>query len=125
MPTSAWWVITFTVSSAINAINVKFVILQNRSLLIAQEEQHIHTLIGSLVAMFCVEIILENDNDARYVSIRSMRILVDTIVEHIRNQGSFTIACYNDLVIDDKNDIIRIITTYAISFVTTFMGVKA
>jgi len=35
-PTSAWWVITFAVSSAINAINVTFVILQNRSLLIVQ-----------------------------------------------------------------------------------------
>jgi hypothetical protein len=34
-PTSAWWVITFAVSSTINAINVTFVILQNRSLLIA------------------------------------------------------------------------------------------
>lgn len=37
-PTSAWWVIMFAVSSAINAINVTFVILQNRSLLIAQQE---------------------------------------------------------------------------------------
>jgi len=37
-PTSAWWVITFTVSpaiNAINAINVTFVILQNWSLVIA------------------------------------------------------------------------------------------
>jgi hypothetical protein len=67
MPTSVWWVITFAVSPAINAINVTFVILQNRSLLIAQQEQHIHTLIGSLVAMFCVEIVQENDNDAQYV----------------------------------------------------------
>ncbi len=56
-PTSAWWVITFAVSPAINTINVTFVILQNRSLLIAQQEQHIHRLIGSLVAMFCVEIV--------------------------------------------------------------------
>ncbi|CAN5958381.1 unnamed protein product [Sphagnum jensenii] len=35
MPTSAWWVITFTVSPTINAINVTFVILQNRSILFA------------------------------------------------------------------------------------------
>jgi hypothetical protein len=37
-PTSTWWVITFAVLPAINAINVTFVILQNRSLLIAQQE---------------------------------------------------------------------------------------
>jgi hypothetical protein len=56
-PTSAWWVVTFAVSPAINAINVTFIILQNRSLLITQQEQHIHTLISSLVAMFYVEIV--------------------------------------------------------------------
>jgi hypothetical protein len=37
-PTSAWWVITFAVSPAINAINVTFIILQNRLLLIMQQE---------------------------------------------------------------------------------------
>ncbi len=109
-PTSAWWVITFAVSPAINAINVTFVILQNRSLLITQQEQHIHTLISSLVAMFCVEIVQENDDDAQYVSVGSMRILVDANVEHIRDQGSFMIACYND--------IIRTVAMYAISLVT-------
>ncbi|CAK9879169.1 unnamed protein product [Sphagnum jensenii] len=54
-----------------------------------------------------------------------MRILVDAIVEHIRDQGSFTIACYNDLDADDKNDIIRTVATYAILLVTGLMGVKA
>jgi hypothetical protein len=38
MPTNAWWVIMFAVSPAINAINVMFVILQNRSFLIVQQE---------------------------------------------------------------------------------------
>jgi hypothetical protein len=90
-------------------------------LLIAQQEQHIH----SLVTMLCVEIVQENDDNAQYVSVRSMRILVDGIVEHIRDQGSFTIAYYNDLDADDKNDIIRTVTTYAISLVTGLMGIKA
>jgi hypothetical protein len=35
-PTNAWWFITFMVSPTINTINVTFVILQNRSLLITQ-----------------------------------------------------------------------------------------
>jgi len=84
-PTSTWWVITFAMSPAMNTINVTFVILQNRSLLITQQEQHIHTLIGSSVAMFCVEIVEKNDDDAQYVSVGSMCILVDAIVEHIRD----------------------------------------
>ncbi len=75
--------------------------------------------------MFCVEIVQENDNDAQYVSVKLMHILVDAIIEHIHDQGSFMIACYNDLNADDKNDIIRIVATYAISLVTGLMGVKA
>ncbi len=59
------------------------------------------------------------------MSVRSMRILVDAIVKHICNQGSFAIACYNDLDTDDKNDIIRTVVMYAISLVTGLMGVKA
>jgi hypothetical protein len=35
------------------------------------------------------------------------------------------IACYNDLDVDDKNDIIHTVVTYAISLVTGLMGVKA
>jgi hypothetical protein len=35
--------------------------------------------------MFCIEIVQENNDDAQYVSIGSMRILVDAIVEHIRD----------------------------------------
>jgi hypothetical protein len=54
-----------------------------------------------------------------------MRILVDAIVEHIHNQGSFVIACYNDLDADDKNDIICTVAMYAISLVIGLMGVKA
>jgi hypothetical protein len=54
-----------------------------------------------------------------------MHILVDAIVEHIRDQGSFATACYNDLDVDDKNDIIRTVVTCAISLVTALMGIKA
>jgi len=37
--------------------------------------------------MFCVEIVLENEDDVEYVLVGSMRILVDAIVEHIRDWG--------------------------------------
>jgi len=54
-----------------------------------------------------------------------MRILVDATIKHIRDQGSFVITWYNDLDIDNKNDIIRTVATYAISLVIGLMGVKA
>jgi hypothetical protein len=75
--------------------------------------------------MFCVEIVQENDDNAQYMSVGLMRILVDAIVEHIHDQGSFVITCYNDLDKDNKNDIIHTVATYAISLVTGLMGVKA
>ncbi len=51
--------------------------------------------------------------------------MVDAIIEHIRDEGAFTIAYYNDLDADDKNDIIRIVATYAILLVIGLMSVKA
>jgi hypothetical protein len=35
-PSFIWWVITYSITSAINAINVTLVVLQNRSLLLTQ-----------------------------------------------------------------------------------------
>jgi hypothetical protein len=54
-PTSAWWVTTFAVSPAIDAVNFTFVILQSQSLLISQHAEHIHALIATLTTMFGVE----------------------------------------------------------------------
>jgi hypothetical protein len=37
------------------------------------------------------------DDDVAYESFGSLRIPVDAIVLHIKDQGSFAITCYDDL----------------------------
>lgn len=40
-PHEDWWVIMYAVSSAVDAVNNLFIVLQNRSLLLSQQEHHI------------------------------------------------------------------------------------
>jgi hypothetical protein len=54
LPMDEWWVVTYSVSSAINLINITFALLQRRLLLLAQQDAH--TMIGSLITMFNIEI---------------------------------------------------------------------
>jgi len=125
-PTRSWWVITFAVSPAIDAVNCTFVILQSRSMLIAQQEEHMHTLIATLTTMFGVEMEDDEvDEEIQYESSGSLRIPVDVIVAHIKDQGSFAITCYNDLDDQDKTDAVHEIAMYAISLITGLMSVKA
>ncbi len=56
MPTDEWWVVTYSVSPAINLINITFALLQKRLLLLAQQDTHIQALIGSLITMFYIKI---------------------------------------------------------------------
>jgi hypothetical protein len=37
-PSSIWWVITYLITPAIDAVNVTFVVLQDRSFLLVQQE---------------------------------------------------------------------------------------
>jgi hypothetical protein len=52
LPLDQWWVIVYAIAPAIEEINKTFVMSQSHSLLIAQQESLIQTLIGTLVAMF-------------------------------------------------------------------------
>jgi hypothetical protein len=61
LPSDQRWVIAYTIAPTIEEINKTFVMSQSRSLLIAQQELLIQTLIGTLVAMF--GIVHANDDD--------------------------------------------------------------
>jgi hypothetical protein len=52
-----WWVITYAVAPAVDEINITFAKLQSRSLLVAQQAEFVNALIGTLTAMFCIEVI--------------------------------------------------------------------
>jgi hypothetical protein len=63
LPSVQWWVIAYTIAPAIEEINKMFVMLQSRSLLIAQQESLIETVIGTLVVMFSIVHADEADDD--------------------------------------------------------------
>jgi hypothetical protein len=54
-----------------------------------------------------------------------LRIPVDAIVLHIKDQVSFAITCYDDLGAADKTAVVHEIASYAMSLITGLMGVKA
>ncbi len=56
MPMDEWWVVTYSVSPAIDSINITFAFLQKKLLLLAQHDAHTQVLIGSFIAMFNIEI---------------------------------------------------------------------
>jgi hypothetical protein len=57
MPSNMWWVITYVVAPAVDEINITFAKLQSWSLLMAQQAKFVNALIGTLTAMFCIEVI--------------------------------------------------------------------
>ena len=54
-----------------------------------------------------------------------MRILVDEIVAHIEDQGSFARGCYERLDVDVKKAVVKEIATYVMTLVAGLCGVKA
>ncbi|ETM52682.1 hypothetical protein PPTG_19646 [Phytophthora nicotianae INRA-310] len=107
LPSDEWWVVTFSVSPAIDTINVTLALLQKRSLLIAQQEDHIHALIEALTSMFHIEIEQSGDTGAEYVAFHSMRVHINDIIAHIEDQGSLARACYERLDEAAKKAVVR------------------
>jgi hypothetical protein len=130
LPSDMWWVITYAVAPAVDDINITFAKLQSRSLFMAQQAKFVNALIGTLTAMFCIEVIDPNqsdddDGEIEYMSIESMRIDVAGIKNHIRDQGLATGKFFDALNVTDQNAVIKEIVSYAIMLVTSLTGVKA
>jgi hypothetical protein len=130
LPSDMWWVITYAVAPVVDEINITFAKLQSRSLLVAQQAEFVNALIGTLTAMFYIEVIdpdqsKDDDGEIEYMSIESMRINVVGIENHIRDQGSAVGKFFDALNTTDQNTVIKEIASYAIMLVTGLTGVKA
>ena len=75
---------TYALSPAISRVNKTIVKLQNKALLIAQQDEHVVNLIGSLVAMFSIES-TDGPLDGYFVN-GGMSIAYADIVAHIEVQ---------------------------------------
>ena len=92
LPTDSWWIVTYAIAPAINAVNITFVMLQNRSLLLAQQEAHIMVLVVTIKTMFKLKRIDQDDADAvdddEFVRFKTMRVRTDHLVTLIEDEGS-------------------------------------
>ncbi len=117
MLSDQWWIITYAMALAIDAINVMLAQLQARSLLISQQETLVHNSLGTIIAMFEIECGDADSDKAReddaYVQQGSLRISTVAIVNHIENQGSFVRDYYERLEIAYQQNVINHIATYA------------
>ncbi len=129
LPSDMWWVITYAVAPVIDEINITLAKLQSRSLLVAQQVEIVNALIGTLTAMFCIEVIdldqSDDDNEIEYMSIELMWINVTGIENHLRDQGSVVGKFFEALNAVDQNTVIKEIVSYAIMLVTGLTGIKA
>jgi hypothetical protein len=92
MPSDQWWIIMYAVAPAIDSINITLVQLQAKSLMIAQQENLVQNLLGTIMSMFKIEFDAVHDGEAceenghdRYVHQGSRRIPTEAIVDHIEN----------------------------------------
>jgi hypothetical protein len=128
MSSNLWWIITYTVAPAIDSINITLVQLQARSLLITQQETLVQNLISTIITMFDIKVDgADNENaldDGTYVQQDSLCIPTMAIVNHIKNQGSFSRDCYKRLEEGDQQDVIKRIAMYAMALVAGLQSVK-
>ncbi len=129
-PSSIWWVITYSITPAIDIVNVTFVVLKDKSLLLTQQEQHIQMLINTIMTMFGIEMIeeLKGDDNKRasnYVNSEQWHINVNSIVAHIEDQRSFPRNCYEELDVANQKLIIKQVGMFAMELVTGLYNVKA
>ncbi len=132
LPTDSFWVITYSISPAIDKVNSTFAALQNRALLVAQQEEFIEILLSRLVAMFSVESVVEEegaqaDPDAAnvHVVVGAYRVPRAAVLIHIEDQGSFVLQCFGRLSDDEKTGVVEQIVSYAIELVKGINAVKA
>ena len=84
-PSPFWWILTYAASPAISKVNQTIIVLQNKALLISQQEEYNADLIGSLIAMFSIDT-SDGSMDGYFVD-GGMRISYEDIVNHVEDQG--------------------------------------
>jgi hypothetical protein len=126
-PSAKWWTITLAVAPAISEINKTVVQLQNRSFIIIQQKIKIELLKDLLISMFKVKGIIEiNDDEADKFDVDgNWCVEHQHIIEHIKDQGSFSQECYASLDENNQKDVVLQISQFALFIVAGCDSVKA
>jgi hypothetical protein len=129
LPTDSWWVVTYASARAIDKINGTFVVILNRALLIAQQEQYIQDLMLAIILMYGIQPYTAGadykDEDEDYVVLGDFKVQQATIIAYIQDQGSFPTQCFDNLTDAEKDTVVQEIASYMMQILKGLDGVKA
>jgi hypothetical protein len=127
-PADDWWVVVFAVAPAIDEISKAFVLSQSRSLLIAQQEELIWTLISELCRLVGAVHIPHGDEvdigDA-FETFGQWRVEREEVLRRVKDEGSFPLRCYDRLDAAAKAKVIREIARYYMFIISGLTNVRA
>ena len=128
--TSQWWIITYAIAPAIDAINFIIVTLQDQSLLIHQQREHLVNLSSTLALMFDAKLMSEDDSFTDmdmvdYFVAGLWWISKLSIIGLIKNQGSFARNSFEAMDVSEQACVVEMIAQFAMSMITGIMKVKA
>jgi hypothetical protein len=121
----SWWIVSFAIAPAIDKVNETFVLLQNRDLLIAQQEAYSQSLLTTITQMFEVQIHDEGAEEDGYLIVGLHRIACASLLLHIEDQGSAALECLERLSEDQKNVVVMDIAKYATKLISGINSMKA
>jgi hypothetical protein len=128
LPTDSWWIVTYAISPAIDKVNETFVLLQNRALLIAQQEAYNQSLLATIIQMFDIQTNeggADNGEEDGYMIVGSFRIARASLLLHIEDQGSAASEYLERINEDEKNAVLMEIARYVIEMISGIDAVKA
>ncbi|CAI5717156.1 unnamed protein product [Hyaloperonospora brassicae] len=129
LPTDSRWTVTYAIAPANNAISITFALLQNRSLLLAQQEAHNMVLVTTIKTIFELKLIDQDDanaeEDDEFVRFKTIRVRTDHLVTLIEDEGSMArdyLLCLDEA---EKAVVLKQIVAYADMLVIDLKAVRA
>lgn len=130
VPTPRWWIATYFIMPAVEKVNITFALLQNKGLLLPQQERYVQELVDGVQVLYGIEPyneqLEEDDIDLNeYVAFGQYKVLRETIVAFIKDQGSLAIQSWGKLSVEEKTDVVTDLANYAMELIEGLDAVQA
>ena len=130
-PPHYWWIVVAAMAAITNVINITFVKLQSKDLLVSQQLEEL----GELAARICSGVRAEGPYDAEdadtvldeylwFVDGR-WRVKTETVFEFLYDQGSFVEECLDKLAPEDQYAIIKSIGLFILQTINGILAIQA
>lgn len=129
-PSKPWWIMATAVTSMFDTVAVTFAILQSRDLVLSQQQGEIDNLILRLCNSMCIR---HEDIDKSFLEINQTDfykldawwISMETIVGHVKDQGSWARDMFSSFTDDVKAATLGGIAKFAIELIIGLKKVRA